>query len=330
MMMTLYPWHAETYTQLTHAFLNGRGHHALLFKTEAGVGTENLIRHFAQWLFCTEKQEAEPCGQCKSCLLWASGNHPDFHLIEPMENKDIGVDQIRELTAKLQQFSQQGGNSVVYIRGAERLTESAANALLKTLEEPNDKIYFLLEAPLNSPLLATIQSRCQTWLIHTPTAEQAFNWLQAAFPHHGVEDLETALRICHNRPLLCKIFLETNRLQARKTFLQTFWRFFKSRDVWLLLSAFEKEKEGALQQLEWLDSFFSDSLKAKMDITSGWLNPDLQAGIVPFAQALSAEKLLKGHRIVQQTQRDLREVNAVNQELMLADCLTRLVLDVLE
>ncbi|VEI47807.1 DNA polymerase III subunit delta' [Actinobacillus equuli] len=50
-------------------------------------------------------------------------------------------------------------------------------------------------------------------------------------------------------------FLENDRLQARKTFLQTFWRFFKSRDVLLLFTAFDKEKELVLQQLEWLDSF---------------------------------------------------------------------------
>lgn len=330
MMITLYHWHKNIYTQLIHAFLNGRGHHALLFKTEAGVGTESLIRYFAQSLFCIEKQGIEPCGQCKSCLLWQSGNHPDFHLIESVEGKDIGVDQIRDLTTKLQQFAQQGGNSVVYIQGAERLTESAANALLKTLEEPNDKVYFLLEAPLQAPLLATIQSRCQTWLIHTPTVEQAFSWLQAEFPTHHADDLETALRLCHNRPLFCKIFLENGRLQARKTFMQTFWRFFKSRDVWLLLSAFEKEKEGALQQLEWLDSFFADSLKARMGIASGWLNPDLQNGIFPFSQALSTERLLKGNQIIRQTLSNLREVNALNQELMLADGLTQLIIDVFE
>lgn len=328
--MQLYPWHKNTYTQLTHAFLNGRGHHALLFKTEAGVGTKSLIRHFAHWLFCTEKQGEEPCGQCKSCLLWTSGNHPDFHLIEPIENKDIGIDQIRELTTKLQQFAQQGGNSVIYIKGAERLTESAANALLKTLEEPHDNVYFLLEAPLQAPMLATIQSRCQTWLINAPNEPVAFDWLQAEFPTHSLEEIEIALRLNHNRPLFCKIFLENDRLPQRKAFLQTFWRFFKSRDVWLLLSAFSQEKNEALQQLEWLESFFADGLKAKMAISTSWLNADLYNGILPFSQALPTTKLLYGHQILQQTQRDLQTINAVNQELILADCVTKLVLEVLE
>lgn len=326
--MALYPWLHATYQQITTAFEQGHGHHALLFKTDSGLGTPTLIRHLAHWLLCHTRQEGEPCGQCKSCLLTQSGNHPDFHLLEPIEGKDIGIDQIREQTAKLQQFSQQGGNRVVYVAGAERLTEAAANALLKTLEEPNENVYFLLEADLHAPLLATIQSRCQRWLIQAPPFALAHEWLQQQCPNVADSDLEIALRLCHQRPLECKNFLESDRLSQRKTFLQTFWRFYKSRDVWLLLSAFSKEKEEVLLQLEWIGSFFSDALRAKMGVSSGWINPDLQNGIMPFSQAFGSQGLLKGYKIIIQTQQDLREVNAVNVELMLADCLTKILMEV--
>ncbi|WGE68947.1 DNA polymerase III subunit delta' [Actinobacillus equuli subsp. haemolyticus] len=326
----LYPWLQHTYQQLTESFLHGRGHHALLFKTDSGLGTETLIRHFAHWLLCQNPHAEQACQQCKSCLLTAAGNHPDFHILEPIDGKDIGIDQVRETNAKLQNFSQQGGNAVVYIRGAERLTEASSNALLKTLEEPHNSVYFLLEAPLQGAMLPTIQSRCQTWLIHPPETDIALDWLQANCSGVDFTSCEIAMRLCHQRPLICKTFLENDRLQARKTFLQTFWRFFKSRDVLLLFTAFDKEKELVLQQLEWLDSFFADALKAKMDIAIGWTNPDLQAGILPFSQQLSAQALLKGHQILQQTRQDLQQVNAVNLELMLLNCLTRLVLEVFE
>lgn len=323
----LYPWQMPIYQQLMTSFLHQRGHHALLFKTEVGLGTENLIRHVADWLLCKNPQDDEPCGQCKGCHLTQSGNHPDFHLLAPIEGKDIGVDQVRELTTKLQNFAQQGGNSVVYIQEAERLTEAGSNALLKTLEEPHEQVYFLLEAPLQGAMLPTIQSRCQLWLIHAPDPSVAIQWLQTQ-THRSVEDLHTALRLCHYRPLLCKNFLENDRLSARKAFLQTFWRFFKSRDLFLLFSAFEKE--NALEQLQWLESFFCDALKAKMNIATTWVNPDLQNGIFPFSQQLTSDQLLKGYQILQQTQRDLREINAVNQELMLLDCLSKLVVNVFE
>ncbi|OOR99730.1 DNA polymerase III subunit delta' [Haemophilus paracuniculus] len=325
-----YPWHLATYQSLTDAFLQGRGHHALLFKTDVGLGTETFIRQFAHWLLCQNQHGREPCGECKSCHLWQSGNHPDFHLVAPIEGKDIGVDQVREITARLQQYSQQGGNAVVYLAGAERLTEAAANALLKTLEEPNANSYFLLEAPLQAAMMATIQSRCQTWLIQSPAPELALQWLANECPNVSEDDLRTALRLSHNRPLDSKNLLETDRLSQRKLFLRAFAKFYQSRDLLLFLTAFDKEKPQALQQLEWLASFLSDSLKAQMGISQGWTNADIETAINKFSQLLSAPKLLKAHQIVQQTQRDLLEINAVNQELMLADCLSKLLLDVFE
>lgn len=328
--MTRYPWHTATYQALSEAFLNGRGHHALLFKTDSGLATETLIRDFAHWLLCQNPQASEPCGDCKSCLLMQADNHPDFHLVQSIDGKDIGIDQIREMTTRLQQFAQQGGNVVVYIREAERLTESAANALLKTLEEPPQNSYFLLEISLTSPMLATIQSRCQTWLVHSPNLAIAYQWLQAECPNVSAEEIEIALRICYQRPLICKNFLESDRLPARKAFMQTFWRFYKSRDIALLLKAFATEMPDILAQLEWLETFFSDAIKAKLTITSGWINPDLAKGIQPFSQQLSTQQLLKGHQIIQRTQQDLRQINAVNVELILMDCLTKLVLQVFE
>ncbi|MDP8079173.1 DNA polymerase III subunit delta' [Phocoenobacter skyensis] len=328
--MKLYPWQYNLYQQLTDAFLQNHRHHALLFKTELGLGTDKLIRHFAHWLLCHQPHNDQPCYQCKSCLLVESENHPDFHLLQSIDNKEIGIDQIRGLNSQLQQFAQQDGNIVVYISDIDKLNESSANALLKSLEEPNNDIYFLLKSPLQSTIIATIQSRCQQWIIHSPQQQTSVEWLQQQYPKITSEEIETALKLCHYRPLFCKKFIESDRLSQRKSFLQTFWRFYKSNNILLLLRAFDKEKEDILEQLDWLASFFSDALKAQMNINTHWINPDLQKGIVIFSQQLTAQKLLKGHNIIQQTQQDLIHINTVNQELMLIDCLTKLVLDVFE
>ncbi len=328
--MTLYPWQNDLYLQLTTTFLQNHQHHALLFKTEKGLGSERLIHYFAHWLLCQNPQKSEPCYQCKSCLLVETENHPDFHLLQSVDNKEISVDQIRDLNTTLQQFAQQDGNIVIYIADTDKLNESSGNALLKTLEEPNENVYFLLQMPLQSTVLATIQSRCQQWVIYAPQPEQTLNWLNKNYPNKTQDELITALRLCHHQPLSCKKFLENDRLTQRKTFLQTFWRFYKSNNPLLLFSQFNKEKEDILEQLDWLSTFFSDALKAKMDIHSNWINADLEKGILLFAEELSAEKLLKGHKIIQHTQQDLIHINAVNQELILMDCLTKLVLEVFE
>ncbi|MDP8101969.1 DNA polymerase III subunit delta' [Phocoenobacter atlanticus] len=327
--MKLYPWQYNLYQQLSNAFLQNHQHHALLFKTEIGLGTDVLIRHFAHWLLCHHPQGEQPCYQCKSCLLVESQNHPDFHILQSMENKEIGIDQIRELNSQLQQFAQQDGNIVIYIADTDKLNESSANALLKTLEEPHNNVYFLLKAPLQSTILATIQSRCQQWVIYAPESTLSLQWLQNIYPQKEREELSTALRLCHHRPLFCKKFIETDRLSQRKTFLQNFWRFYKSKNILLLLKSFDKEKENISEQLDWLSSFFSDALKAQMNITTNWINSDLQKGILIFGQQITAQKLLKGHKIIQQTQQNLH-INGVNLELMLLDCLTKLVLEVFE
>lgn len=326
--MILYPWQNDLYQQLTTAFLQNHQHHALLFKTEKGLGTDKLIQHFAHWLLCQTPVHHQPCYQCKSCLLMEHKNHPDFYVLHSQEGKEITIDQIRELNAQLQQYSRQSGNIVVYIADADKLNESSANALLKTLEEPNENVYFLLKLFSQSDLIATIQSRCRQHMIYTPATEVARNWLQQRYPQKKQNELETALRLCHNRPLSCKKFIESDRLIQRKTFLQHFWRFYKSNNPLLLLYEFNKEKEDILEQLDWLGSFFCDALKSQMEINSGWMNPDLEKGIVIFAQEISAQKLLKGHKIIQSTQQDLIKINAVNQELMLLDCLTKLILNV--
>lgn len=230
----------------------------------------------------------------------------------------------------MQQFAQQGGNTVVSITAAEQLTDAAANALLKTLEEPREHVYFLLSAPLTAHLLATVESRCQTWLVTAPSADVALPWLAAECPNTSADEQVLALQLCQCRPLLSKEWLETDRLTQRKAFLQTFWRFYKSHDVLLLLEAFDSEKPLVLQQLTWLGSFFQDSLKAKLGIIHGWHNADIAGGIAPFSQAFSAAALLKGYHIVQQTQRDITEINAVNVELMLVNGLTQLILHVFE
>ncbi|AKO45971.1 DNA polymerase III subunit delta' [[Haemophilus] ducreyi] len=328
--MALYPWLEQHYQQLTATFSNGRGYHALLFKSDVGLGTEKLIAQFAAWLLCQTPKQDLACDQCKSCLLLKNGNHPDLHILESIDGKDIGIEQIRETNTKLQNFAQQGGNTVVYIKTAECLTAASGNALLKTLEEPNDKVYFLLAAPQQTAILPTIASRCQTWLIHSPEMALTLTWLQAQAPTATREACEIAMRLCHQRPLICKTFLEKDRLTARKTFLRTFWRFFNNRDVFLLFSQFDKEKALILEQLEWLESFFSDSIKAKLAITNGWINYDLHNGILQFSQQLDIKRLLIGHQLIQQTKWDLLAVNAINQELILLACLTKLTLNVFE
>lgn len=326
----MYPWFEPLFQQLDTSFANGQGHHALLFKRDSGLGTEQLLTAIAQGILCLEKPGLQACGKCHNCQLFSAGTHPDFHPLQLQEGKNIGIDQVRELIASLQQYARQDGNKVVYLPTVELLSEAAANALLKTLEEPSAGSYFLLSADLSAPLMPTIYSRCQVWTLTAPNVAQGKIWLQSQIQADDA-DIEAVLRINYNRPLASLKALQKEWLPLRKQFLRQFWLFQQHRAIEPFLKQFALDDEELLQrQLNWLSAFFSDSLKCRLQIRDGWINQDISKGIEQFSQSLPQTALLQANQLVQQLRQDLSQINAVNQELMILDFLTQLITRVFE
>ncbi|OZB40195.1 MAG: DNA polymerase III subunit delta' [Alishewanella sp. 34-51-39] len=170
-----YPWLADSLKQLAELYQQQRLAHALLFYGPEGIGKLELAQVLAALLLC-KAPAATACGQCKSCLLLAAGNHADILLLQP-ENASLGVDEIRRLTEFTQSKAQQSGNKVVIVRHAERLTEAAANALLKTLEEPPQGCFLILCTAQAQRLKPTILSRCQRWDLAPLSPQQLIDYL---------------------------------------------------------------------------------------------------------------------------------------------------------
>ena len=125
----------------------------------SGLGKTNFAREFAVFLLC---ENNTACRKCRGCLLMHADNHPDFILIKPEEKShSIKIDQVREMSQKLAQTAHAGGYQIVVISPADAMPVQAANALLKTLEEPSGKIIIFLIDDQKSMLPATILSRCQ-------------------------------------------------------------------------------------------------------------------------------------------------------------------------
>ena len=326
-MIALYPWLTPVYQKITQAFEEGLGHHALLIRADEGLGAEQLCRLLAQRLMCLTPKGAEPCGECHACHLMQANSHTDFQHIAPIENKDIGVDQIRAMNEQASQHAQQNGNKVIYIEQAHRLTEAAANAILKTLEEPRPNTYFILQNDMQKALLPTIYSRCQVWNLLPPATDTALHWLQTQMSAETSEIL-TALLVNYGRPLLALAMLTQHLPEQRREFLRQFWLFYRRRSPLELLPFFNKEI--LLQQLDWLLAFLSDSLKNKLAIQENWICRDIERGVIQFSQGLSAPALLKATQIVGKVRSDLAANNALNQELILLDGLTRLITEVFE
>ncbi len=171
------PWLTPFYAHLQDAYRQGRFAHGLLFTGSSGIGKYKLARQLAQYLLCSNKQHDDACFECHSCQLFSANNHLDFNLLEAEKNKSIGIDQIRLLTDKLNERPQLGNNKVVLIKGADQLTEAAANALLKTLEEPQGDSYLILLTRTHHQLMPTLLSRLQQTHLHSPDDQTLIDWL---------------------------------------------------------------------------------------------------------------------------------------------------------
>lgn len=146
--------------------------HAWIFTGPPGSGRSSAAIAFAQALVCKENG----CGICNECITAKSGAHPDIEILKS-EGLSIKIDEIRELLTRTAWAPSMGGWRVVVMEDADRLTESAANALLKAIEEPGLRTVWLLCAPTLHDILPTIRSRCRHIQLHTPSNSDVAEFL---------------------------------------------------------------------------------------------------------------------------------------------------------
>ncbi len=151
--------HEQVKEHLLMAIQDDKAFHAYIFQGEQGTGKKMMARALAAGLQCSSEGE-KPCGECQSCKQQASGNHPDIIWVTH-EKSGIGVDDIRDQLNHTMDIKPYSSPYKIYIvPDAEKMTEAAQNALLKTIEEPPAYgVVILLTTNMNA-LLPTIQSRC--------------------------------------------------------------------------------------------------------------------------------------------------------------------------
>lgn len=179
------PWTQVAEEQLRTAHAAGRLPTGLLIHEAPGTGGRSLALYFAQLLLCTGAAPA--CGQCPGCRRVQQREHPDFTLVEPDAESKLGqitVDQVRAIAEQLALSSYEGRGSCVVIEPAHALNRNAANALLKTLEEPRRDAHLVLVTSSPSLLPATVRSRCQKLALPAPNTAQALGWLGEQKPQY--------------------------------------------------------------------------------------------------------------------------------------------------
>ncbi len=175
------PWLAEPWAHAAQSLERDRVPAGLLILGRAGLGRGKLAEAIARALLCLEPRAGgAACGHCAACREMDAAAHPDFLSVHLLEGKtQILVEQIRELTHGLSLTAGAKGRRCAIVSPADKLNAAAANALLKTLEEPPAGATIILIAESASRLLPTVASRCLHLPVPTPATDTASAWLNA-------------------------------------------------------------------------------------------------------------------------------------------------------
>jgi DNA polymerase III subunit delta' len=179
-------WHEAPWAALAERLAAGALSHALLLAGPAGLGKRAFAERLVAALLCSKRTgSGDACGACRDCVLLAAGTHPDIRRIalgvrdDGKPRTEIVIEQVRELGEFMSLTSQRGGAQVALLGPADRLNVNAANALLKTLEEPAPARFLVLVADQPTRLPATVRSRCMRFEFRLPARDQALHWLAA-------------------------------------------------------------------------------------------------------------------------------------------------------
>lgn len=314
--MNWYPWLNQPYRQIISQHQAGRGHHALLLHSLIGMGEASLVWGISRWLMCQRRDGLKSCGACHACQLMQANTHPDWYRLEAEKGKSaLGIDAVRSVTEKLYHHAQQGGAKVVWIPDAAQLTEAAANALLKTLEEPPKNTWFLLNSQQPAQLLATLRSRCFTFHLAPPDEAPGLQWLLKQRPI-SEQDALTALRLSGGAPAAALDLLSEKRWAAREALCQALPEALRE-DMLSLLPVLNHD--DAVQRTGWLCSLLVDALKWQQGGGQFIANVDRQALIAELAMQLPASALDESVRQWMIARDRLLNVVALNRELLLTD-----------
>lgn len=312
--MNILPWQTSQWENLMQRRARQKLPHALLFTGAAGVGKYNFTRKFAHALLC----ENNCCGSCKSCQLFEAGHHPDLKIIEPVEDKAIKIDEIRNIVNFVNHSAHVSSYKIVIINFADKMNLNAANALLKTLEEPSKKVILILVTSRPMSLPATIRSRCQTVFFPVPKKETALKWLESW--DVARVSAELLLEFAHGAPLKVLDFVEQDLLSFRQEIFKD-WCELLAGKIALVSVSQAWQKLDVAQVLFHLTSWVMDLIRLHSFIGSQLINFDFAKQLQSIAKKFELKKLYKIYENLIAAQHLLHSPCNLNPQLVIEDLL---------
>lgn len=323
MSNTLFDWQQDSWQQIMA--MRERMPHAFLLYGSEGIGKAQFAEHLAKSLLCESPAEAgHACGHCLSCNWFDQYSHPDYRRVRPglldeeeaaadseageggeepekksaksskAPSKEIVIDQVRALANFMNISTHRQGTRVVVMYPAEALNVPAANALLKSLEEPNPNTVFILVSHKIDRLLPTILSRCHKIALSMPSKEQALAWLKT----QGIKDAEIWLAQQGGAPLLALEMAQSDDVKELGELLA----MLAKPDIEVSLKTADKmQKMDMPRTVSWMQRWLYDVFSYKQ---TGLIRyyPKHHADIARLAERTSVDKLLHLIKNVQDRQ----------------------------
>ncbi len=285
--------HRWAVQRLQSAIANAHFSHAYLFTGPPGIGKMTLAQAMTSALLCSGEEEKRPCGRCRACQLNAGEAHPDLHVVKSGQPGDsLKIDQIRELQHQLALTPVEGNRRVAILNRFEEATTSAANALLKTLEEPPAYVVLIVLASDPDQLLPTIFSRCQ----HVPLRPLPIALVKQALSERwraSTEDAEVLAHLSNGRlGWAVRMFKDEKALQRRERRLEDLDQLLaaSTTERFQYASKLARDPVATYETLELWLSWWRDVMLRGADANSSLTNVDRYETIQRHAQHFDVEE----------------------------------------
>ena len=301
----VYPWQQTVWDTLTGRF--PKLGHGLLFYGKKGCGKEAFAQYFLAWILCANRHANNaPCGECGSCLWLKSDTHPNYvHISTDEENKKqnakIKIEKIRDLLPFVQQTVD--GWRVIVIEPAEALNMSSANALLKTLEEPGDRVVIILLADHYLKLPATIRSRLQHFALDRISEVQAGEYLSEHLPELNQTQKQLLLNLSNQMPLQAMQLAQAEWLNKRQEFLNDWQKLVTQKNMPMAIATKWNKALSFSDFAQMFEYLLSDLICVKLN--QQVKNPDLD--LSGLSEQYTLEFLFTIYSDLQQSKRFIEQ-----------------------